>query len=959
MGVNMVVMKIRIMMMSKMMMAAGYLVASGSIAFGNPAFVREQQAAEVLEHYCFDCHGDGSEKGGFDLEEFLEDGQGDGALMFENVLNGKMPPAKEEQPDAQEKRTILEWLSKRKLKGNQQDAPKSFRRISRHEFIHSLNDLLGVNLDLAGKIPEDRGTNDFDSNRNIQLSREMLASYFSVADEMLDHAFPTDGFAAEKTWVTSKVRDSHETYNIYHRPYKEGTLFSWTRANNGNSYSFFYDGFDPPVAGWYELTFDAAKVADFKEDISLQVHAGKYYYADDRPQPQRLVGVISLADKEVKSYTVRAYLEPGESVSVHNYSKNNFRQRNPKQGGYIKQLKARGPVHEQWPPKSYGMIFTGLPVKAASRESNEDTSFQTNLQKIGGKVTVSSFQKGMEKEKMQDGSHKTFWHTRYTPTLAKPPHFVIFENPNGAEIHGLSFATWSNDERGGNGNGLVKAYEIYFSDDGKSWSKKIMQGGLDVRLANEQPIVFPNKTSKRFIKFLVTDAVALDGKSLASIGKLDVMIKNVNESQKAKVVVNASSPEAMKAVIKRFAEKALASQLSDEELAPYLSISLNSLKEQGDFVQAAKVGMKAVICSHRFLMAPGEHANPSYAVAADLARALWLSVPDQKLLQLAKSDQLTGDTLRAEIHRMLADDRSQRMIRSLSDQWLNLRSLNKVTPSLKLYPEYDDLLNHYLPIETRTYLHHLITSNLPAGKLIDSDFSFLNQRLAQHYGIDGITGQHLRKVTFPADVPRGGLLTMASVLKVTTDGFDTSPILRGAWISKNIIGTPLSPPPESVPALEPEHGKEAKTLREQIDQHKSKKSCYACHKSIDPYGFALESFDATGEWRNQYKVKQPHSGTFQYRLKGYFQTGAKVDASGEIDQHTFDDIFGLKKILLSGQQKIAYNFAKKFFEYSNGYKPNLNQRLHLWDFIDKQPGNDNMKTLVTEVLIHSLTQQEQ
>ena len=955
----MVVMKIRIMMMSKMMMAAGYLVASGSIAFGNPAFVREQQAAEVLEHYCFDCHGDGSEKGGFDLEEFLEDGQGDGTLMFENLLTGKMPPAKEEQPDAQEKRTILEWLSKRKLKGNQQDAPKSFRRISRHEFIHSLNDLLGVNLDLAGKIPEDRGTNDFDSNRNIQLSREMLASYFSVADEMLDHAFPTDGFAAEKTWVTSKVRDSHETYNIYHRPYKEGTLFSWTRANNGNSYSFFYDGFDPPVAGWYELTFDAAKVADFKEDISLQVHAGKYYYADDRPQPQRLVGVISLADKEVKSYTVRAYLEPGESVSVHNYSKNNFRQRNPKQGGYIKQLKARGPVHEQWPPKSYGMIFTGLPVKAASRESNEDTSFQTNLQKIGGKVTVSSFQKGMEKEKMQDGSHKTFWHTRYTPTLAKPPHFVIFENPNGAKIHGLSFATWSNDERGGNGNGLVKAYEIYFSDDGKSWSKKIMQGGLDVRLANVQPIVFPNKTSKRFIKFLVTDAVALDGKSLASIGKLDVMIKNVNESQKAQVVVNASSPEAMKAVIKRFAEKAFASQLSDDELAPYLSVSLDSLKEQGDFVRAAKVGMKAVICSHRFLMAPGEHANPSYGMAADLARALWLSVPDKKLLQHAKSDQLNGDTLRAEIHRMLADDRSQRMVRSLSDQWLNLRSLNKVTPSLKLYPEYDDLLNHYLPIETRAYLSHLIQENLPSGKLIDSDFSFLNQRLALHYGIDGITGQHLRKVTFPADVPRGGLLTMASVLKVTTDGFDTSPILRGAWISKNIIGTPLSPPPESVPALEPEHGKEAKTLREQIDQHKSKKSCYACHKSIDPYGFALESFDATGEWRNQYKVKQPHSGTFQYRLKGYFQTGAKVDASGEIDKHTFDDIFGLKKVLLTNQRKIAYNFAKKFFEYANGYKPNLNQRLHLWDFIDKQPGNDNMKTLVTEVLIHSLTQQEQ
>ena len=196
-------------------------------------------------------------------------------------------------------------------------------------------------------------------------------------------------------------------------------------------------------------------------------------------------------------------------------------------------------------------------------------------------------------------------------------------------------------------------------------------------------------------------------------------------------------------------------------------------------------------------------------------------------------------------------------------------------------------------------------------------------------------------------------MTMASVLKVTTDGFDTSPILRGAWISKNIIGTPLSPPPESVAALEPEHGKEAKTLREQIDQHKSKKSCYACHKSIDPYGFALESYDATGQWRENYKVKQAHGGTFQYRLKGYYKLGAVVDASGEIDKNKFDDIFGLKKFLLSNQRKVAYNFAKKFFEYSNGYQPNLTQRLHLWDFINRRPENERMKDLMTEVLTYS------
>ncbi|NNM30868.1 MAG: DUF1587 domain-containing protein, partial [Akkermansiaceae bacterium] len=511
-----------------------FSLTAGATAFANPAFVREEQAIEVLEYYCFECHDDATKKGEFNMEKLLEEGDFDGALMFENLLTGKMPPAKKEQPDAEEKQAVLEWLAQRK----KAEAPKSYRRISRHEFVHSLNDLLGTNLDLADEIPEDRGTNYFDSNRKIQLSREMLGSYFSIADEMLDQAFPAEGFPAEQTWVTSKVRDSHETYRIYHRPYEEGTLFSWTRANNGNSYSFFYEGFDPPVAGWYELTFDAAKVADFEDDMSLQVHAGKYYYADDRPQPQRLLGVISLANKELESRTIRAYLRPGESVSVHCFSQHNFRQKNPKEGIYIKQLKAQGPLLEAWPPASFARTFEGLPVKAGARAVQKGDGFETNLKKIGGKVTVSSFQEGMEKEKMQDGSNLTFWHTQYTPTVAKPPHYVIFENPAGAEIEGLSFATWS----GGNGNGLVKGYEIYFSEDGESWGEKVMAGGLDVRLANEQPIIFPAKTKSRFIKFLATDSVQLDKKSIASVGKLDVITafeKSVTTSQ---VNVASDSP---------------------------------------------------------------------------------------------------------------------------------------------------------------------------------------------------------------------------------------------------------------------------------------------------------------------------------------------------------------------------------------------------------------------------------
>ena len=918
----------------------------------NQSFGNENlRGIELFESYCFDCHDEDVQKGNVNMAELFDAGSFDGTLMFENLITAKMPPENKKQPNAEEKRAMLDWLAK-----SQADhKPAPYRRISRHEFVHSLNDLLEIKLDLTGEIPDDRGTFDFDSDRRIKLTKEMLGSYFKVADRMLEFALPTEGFAPERIWVTNKIKDSHKTYNIYTRPYKEGILFSWTRANNGNSYSFFYDNFDPPVPGWYELTFDAMKMGSFPEDVSIEVFAGKYYYADDRPQPQRLLDVISLGNREMKSHKVTVFLRPGENVSVHCYSKHNFRQRNGNQGAYIKQLKARGPILEQWPPASYAKVFGNLPIKAPSREAREVSSMQTNLEAIGARVTVSSFQKGMEKEKMLDGSNRTFWHTRFKPTLAKPPHYVIIENPQAKEIEGLNYATWS----GGNGNGQVEAYAIHFSDNGKDWGKPILTGPLEIRLANEQPILFPEKTTKRFIKFLITDAHTLDGRSLASVGKLDVITTLSKEASKSKVTVSTRSPEDLKQVIKRFAERAFSSSLSEEELAPYLQPSLDALKKGDSFVEAAKIGLKAVLCSHRFLMAPGEHENQSYARAASLARTFWLSVPDQESLKISQLDKLTLKDVPAQVDRMIKDPRGKRMIHSFCNQWLDLRSFDQIAPSLKLYPLYNDLLNHYLPLETEAYLDHLLRENLPIGRLIDSDFSFLNQRLAQHYGIPGIYGQNLRKVSFDPKVPRGGLLTMGSVLKVTADGFDTSPILRGAWISKNIAGNTLSPPPEEVEVIEPEHGKDAATLREQIEEHKKSQACYACHKSIDPYGFALESFDATGQWREQYRVKKPHRATFVYRPKGYFDLVGKVDPSGEIAREKFSDIFGLKKILLSNHKKIAYNFVKKFFEYANGYKPNLAQRLDLFAMIPEQPEQCRMKDLITKTLVYSMESQSE
>ena len=749
----------------------------------------KKTAPSLFATYCFDCHDTDEKKGDLDLSAALQNKGFDGNWAFENLITGKMPPSNKKLPTAAEKSVMLDWLAARQPAMPTHD----FRRISRHEFVTTVNDLLTTDIDLTALIPEDRGTYDFDTDRRIQLTSEQLSAAFTVADEMLDFAFPTDHFEPEQVWKTHAVKESHETYRIYARKHEEGMLFSWTRSNNGSFYSFFYDNFEPPVNGWYELTFDAAKMGDFLGDISIMVFAGKYFIADDRPQPQRLVDVISLGDKTIKAHTIKVFLNPGENVSVHCYSPHTWRQSEGNQGAYIKQLTVRGPVHDQWPPKSYQTNFPRLPTTPPERSTSTGAAA----------ITVSG-------------------------------------------------------------------------------------GEADLR-----------------------------------------------------------------AVIKRFAERAFVSTLSDAELSPFLRVGLDQLKAHRNFVTAAKVGMKAVISSPRFYLTPSAAANQSQTRAASLSRTLWLSVPDSRLAELAATDKLSGPVLRQEIERMLADPKSSRMIRSFCGQWLNLRSVNKVSPSLKLYPLFDELLNHYLPLETEAYVANLIVSDLPITYLIDSDFTFLNQRLAEHYGIEGIIGQHLRKVYLPANSPRGGLMTMASILKVTADGFQTSPILRGAWVSKNIIGTALSPPPPNVGTIETDHAA-AKTLKERIEEHKKNKSCYACHKSIDPYGFALENFDAAGQWRTRYATEQPHAGTFYYTPVGNFKLAGNVDASAEINNAVFKDVIGLKKFLASDHKRIAYNLAKKFFEYNAGHKPDLQQRLDLWAMIPEKAEDCRLRALLINVLIYAM-----
>ena len=279
----------------------------------------------------------------------------------------------------------------------------------------------------------------------------------------------------------------------------------------------------------------------------------------------------------------------------------------------------------------------------------------------------------------------------------------------------------------------------------------------------------------------------------------------------------------------------------------------------------------------------------------------WVEVegplPNEELLRVAAAGKLhEAATLRAQTERLLASPKADAFTRNFCGQWLNLRAIDATTPDRTLYPEFDALLRDAMVRETESFFDEVLRRNLGIATLLDSNFAMLNRRLAEHYGIPGVQGDEFRKVALPPGSHRGGLLTQASILKVTANGTLSSPVVRGAWVLKRILGRELSPPPADAGSIEPDT-RGATTIREQLAKHRRSESCAACHQYMDPPGFALESYDVIGGWRTAYRTQgkgEPIADPLTHRNYEY-RRGAPVDASGELaDGRTFADLDGLK-----------------------------------------------------------------
>ncbi|MCG6155565.1 DUF1592 domain-containing protein [Rubinisphaera margarita] len=377
-------------------------------------------------------------------------------------------------------------------------------------------------------------------------------------------------------------------------------------------------------------------------------------------------------------------------------------------------------------------------------------------------------------------------------------------------------------------------------------------------------------------------------------------------------------------LLAEFAGRALRRAVNSSDLNVPRSVYREKTATGASYAEALLAAYRAILTSPAVVLVNAPDSGESqYAIASRLAYFLWSSPPDERLMSDAASGRLDDQAvLLSHVDRMLADPRAGRFINHFLDHWLLLKDIELTEPDENLYPEYNPLLLDSMMKETREYFALLVRENLGVSHIADSDFTVLNQRLAEHYGIPDVTGTVMRRVELPEDCHRGGILTQASVLKTTANGTTTSPVTRGTFVMSQILGDPPPPPPASVPAVEPDISG-ATTIREQLAQHRDDPACAGCHRKIDPPGFALESFDVMGGFRERYRSLGQGERIPDLFLRGgqpaRVSLALPVDPSGDMPgSGEFQTIEEFKQLLLQRERQLAGNLLRQFIVYATG-----------------------------------------
>jgi hypothetical protein len=369
--------------------------------------------------------------------------------------------------------------------------------------------------------------------------------------------------------------------------------------------------------------------------------------------------------------------------------------------------------------------------------------------------------------------------------------------------------------------------------------------------------------------------------------------------------------ESAKEILRKFARRAYRRPVADDEVERLVRFIDIARAEKGTFEEGIQLALQAILTSPHFLfrweLDPKAEVDgtvrplSNYEVASRLSYFLWSSMPDEGLFSLADQGVLAKkEILEAQIKRMLQDAKAKALVENFASQWLTIRNLEIAAPDPEIFPDFDENLRTAMRKETELFFEAIMREDRSVLEFLDSNFTFLNERLARHYGIEGIKGERFQRVSLGKGSARGGILTQASILTITSSPTRTSPVSRGKWILEQILGAPPPPPPLDVPQLEEnQQAIQSGSLRQRMEQHRSNPDCAVCHNKMDPIGFAFENFDAIGAWRSL-------DGKFPIDSAGTLPSGQSFNGPDEL------------KAILKSQGAFVRSLSEKMLTFALG-----------------------------------------
>lgn len=447
------------------------------------------------------------------------------------------------------------------------------------------------------------------------------------------------------------------------------------------------------------------------------------------------------------------------------------------------------------------------------------------------------------------------------------------------------------------------------------------------------------------VRQLLCDSLELEVKEVAE----NVATPKSKAPKSSTAIFKSEHPESdLTRLIHQFAERAFRAPVSADMSQPYVDLAMQSYGQNQSLAEALRVAYRAILCSPRFLYfheSPGQLDD--YALANRLSYMLWNSMPDQELLTIAQKQELREqEVLYQQVERMLKAKRGASFVRDLAAEWLDLRLIDFTEPDRRLYPTFDIIVQQSMVEETQHYLQDMLERDASVTELVDSDFTFLDSRLARYYGMDNVLGDKMQRVSLKPDDHRGGILTHGAVLKVTANGTTTSPVIRGVWISERLMGEHVPPPPQGVPAIEPDI-RGATSIRELLAKHRNHDACAVCHVKIDPPGFALENYDPAGRYRETYASLDKKKGNAIQVDSSY------TTAEGEV----FRNVDEFRSLLCKKPAKLAKNFAEKLLVIGTGALPAYSDRECLEEIVTESSTRGyGMRSIVHAVVNSSVFQ---